>query len=45
MTGGSGDELYLQLEAGGTARSPLPGEDGEILQVHTYYLLNPGFIP
>jgi hypothetical protein len=35
MTGGSGDELYLQPEAGGTARSPLPGEDGQILQVHT----------
>jgi hypothetical protein len=35
MTGGSGDELYLQPEAGGTAWSPLQGEDGEILQVHT----------
>jgi hypothetical protein len=35
LTGGSGDELYLQPKAGGSARSPMPGEDGQILQVHT----------
>ena len=34
MVGGGGNQLYLQPEAGGKDRAPLPGEDGQILQVY-----------